>query len=203
MQWLQTYKPSRLSSGGVGRVRAGTFPLLAHFRVWAISLEPPAEAGVNWAARRACAGIFTGPVLRDVNARRPLLTCGVLVGGSACGLSLGYAVVTVLPSLPQTPVSAVAGQVATAKPPVQGSFSPGRRERFVGSLGPRARAAKRSDVDGVQARRDEVSEGGLGLDVVSGGRAVVGSPPTRTCDRAGPEPRRWRGTGRRGRRCRR
>jgi hypothetical protein len=69
MQWLQTYKPSRLSSGGVGRVRPETFPLLAQFRGWAVPLDPPAEAGVNWAARRAGAGIFTGPVLRDVNAR--------------------------------------------------------------------------------------------------------------------------------------
>jgi hypothetical protein len=85
MQWLQTYKPSRLSSGGVGRVRPETFPLLAQFRGWAVPLDPPAEAGVNWAARRAGAGIFTGPVLRDVNARTPLLTCGVLVGGSDYG----------------------------------------------------------------------------------------------------------------------
>jgi hypothetical protein len=46
-----------------------------------VLLDPPAEAGVNWAARRACAGILTGPVLRDINART-LLTCGVLVGGS-------------------------------------------------------------------------------------------------------------------------
>jgi len=82
MQWLQTYKPSRLSSGGVGRVRPETFPLLAQFRGCAVPLDPPAEAGVNWAARRACAGIFTGPVLRDVHARTLLLTCGVLVGGS-------------------------------------------------------------------------------------------------------------------------
>jgi hypothetical protein len=87
MQWLQTYKPSRLSSGGVGRDRAEAFPLLAQFRGWAVRLDPPAEAGVNWAARRACAGIFSGPVLRDVNARTPLLTCGVLVRGFRCGTS--------------------------------------------------------------------------------------------------------------------
>jgi hypothetical protein len=27
----------------------GTFSLLAQFRGWAVPLDPPAEAGVNWA----------------------------------------------------------------------------------------------------------------------------------------------------------
>ena len=64
---------------------SGNLPLLAQFRGWAVPLDPPAEAGVNWAARRARAGLFTGPVLPDADARTPLLTCGVLVGGQACG----------------------------------------------------------------------------------------------------------------------
>ena len=60
---------------------SGNLPAASPVRGWAVPLDPPAEAGVNWSARRAGAGIFTGPVLRDVNARTPLLTCGVLVGG--------------------------------------------------------------------------------------------------------------------------
>jgi len=40
-RWKPT--PSRLSSGGVSRVRAETLPPLAQFRGWAVPLDAPAR----------------------------------------------------------------------------------------------------------------------------------------------------------------
>jgi hypothetical protein len=84
MQRWWTFASSRLGGGGESRVRAEP-SRCSLISVVGRSCQIRCQAGVNCAARRACAGIFTVRVLWGTSSRAQPLTSGVVARRSATG----------------------------------------------------------------------------------------------------------------------